>query len=152
MLPSGWEMTEGHTQLTGLILPRGESPMIGDEVGKNVRDGVTLFFQSIRTFNRNWPHPKGGSYRFVRFVDGEIVAGLQVMSRTGESGTVANAYCHPDWRRKGMATELLEAATHAFDELELSEDRSLDGQAWVSSFKEDAPANDRHKAVQSPRK
>lgn len=48
-------MTEATTQLTGLILPRGESPMIGKEVGREVRDGVALFFQSRRTFNPNYP-------------------------------------------------------------------------------------------------
>lgn len=133
-------MTESNTQLTGLILPRGMCPTIGDEVGKSVLDGVTLFFQSVRTFNRNSPNPKGGSYRFVRFVDGKIVAGLQVMSRTGEVGTVANVYCHPDWRRKGMATELLEEARRTFDALEFSEDRSADGKAWIVLLQEDTPA------------
>jgi ribosomal protein S18 acetylase RimI-like enzyme len=120
------------TQLTGLILPRGMCPTIGREIGRNAQDGVALFFQSIRTFNRNASHPKGGSYRFVRVVDGEIVAGLQVMSRTGKDGTVANVYCHPEWRRRGLATELLDAARNTFESLEFSTDRSNDGEAWVA--------------------
>lgn len=125
-------MSEIQSQLTGLILPRGEAPAIGKETGKNVHDGISLFFQSMRTFMPNSPFPRGGSYRFVRFVGGEIVAGLQVMSRTGESGFVANVYCHPDWRRRGYATELLEEARRTFFEIEFSEDRSSDGQAWVN--------------------
>lgn len=107
--------------------------MIGKEVGKEVRDGVALFFQSRRTFNPNYPYAKGGSYRFVRFVDGQIVAGLQVMSLSGRDGIVANVYCHPEWRRKGYATELLEAAREVFEAIEFDDDRSNDGQAWVAA-------------------
>jgi GNAT superfamily N-acetyltransferase len=124
------------TQLTGLILPKGESPMIGEEKRREVDDGVALFFQSRQTFNKNYPHPKGGSYRFVRFVAGQIVAGLQVMSLSGHEGIVANVYCHPDWRRKGYATELLEAAKNVFEAIEFDDDQSLDGQAWVQSQSE----------------
>lgn len=143
-------MNETTTQLTGLILPRGESPMIGREVGRDVRDGVSLFFQSRRTFNPNYPYPKGGSYRFVRCVNGKIVAGLQVMSLSGEKGIVANVYCHPDWRRKGHATELLVAAKEVFETIEFDDDQSPDGQAWVSAQMEPT-ASTSTRSVPTPR-
>ncbi|MBY3158351.1 GNAT family N-acetyltransferase [Rhizobium laguerreae] len=143
-------MTEAATQLTGLILPRGESPMIGKEVGKEVRDGVALFFQSRRTFNPAYPYAKGGSYRFVRFVDGQIVAGLQVMSLSGQQGIVANVYCHPDWRRKGHATELLGVAREVFEAIAFDDDRSTDGEAWVAAQTEITAAADT-RSVPRPR-
>lgn len=128
------------SQLTGLVLPRGLCPTIGVENGRDVTDGVALFFQSIKVFQPATPYPKGGSYRFVRFVDGEIVAGLQVMSRTGSGGEVANVYCREEWRRMGFASELLEAARARLGDLSFSDDRSADGAAWVRHIENDALA------------
>jgi GNAT superfamily N-acetyltransferase len=121
------------TQLTGLILPCGECPTIGPEKSKNLGGGVTLFFQSIRTFNPSYRHKAGGSYRFTKSLDGVTVAGLQVMSRIGGEGIGAKVYCHPEWRRKGMASELLRAARGIFPVLDFSDDQSPDGQAWLAA-------------------
>lgn len=130
-LQTGLEMTE---QLEFYIRPKGRCPLIGEEVGKDVRDGISLFFQSVRTFNPAASHPKGGSYRFVQFIDGQIVAALQVISQTGESGTVANVYCDPNFRRRGHTTALLERAREQFEPLELSTDQTPDGRAWTDSL------------------
>jgi GNAT superfamily N-acetyltransferase len=124
-------MTE---QLEPYIFPKGECSLIGPEVGKEVRDGIAIFFQSRRTFNPASPHPKGGSYRFVQFVEGQIVAGLQVMSLTGDDGLVANVYCRPEHRRRGYAAGLLERAKEQFTTITLSEDQTVDGKAWTESL------------------
>jgi hypothetical protein len=84
------------TQLTGLVLPCGQCPTIGPETSKRLTPDIMLYFHSVRTFRPHAPHKKGGSYRFVRTVNGQIVAGLQVMSQTGAGGTVANIYCRPE--------------------------------------------------------
>jgi hypothetical protein len=121
-------------QLTGLLLPRSQCPSIGKEVGKNIHDGITVFFQSICLYQPNSPYPKGGSYRFIRVIDGEIVAGMQVMSETGRDGTVANVYCAENWRRHGFATELFLNAQTLLGDIEVSSDLSEDGRAWMTSL------------------
>lgn len=124
-------------QLTGLVLPLGRCPTIGPERGFMIRDGITVFFQSLLRSNPVSPHPKGGSYRFVRIVDWRIVAGMQVMSKTGLGGTVVNIYCRPEWRRHGHMTDLLTAAQDTLGEVGFSQDLTSDGVAWISSLDDD---------------
>lgn len=61
-------------------------------------------------------------------------SGPQIMSQTGESGTVANVYCDPNFRRRGHTTALLERAREQFEPLELSTDQTPDGRAWTDSL------------------
>lgn len=80
-----------------------------------------------------------GSHRLVKMVDGQPVAALQVMSADGKRGMIANAYTHPEHRRKGYASELHAAAKGLFSELGHSGDRSEAGDAWVKSLEKPAP-------------
>jgi len=124
-------------QLTGLVLPLGQCPTIGPESGHMIPNGVTLFFQSVQHTNPLSLHPKGGSYRFVRVINRQIIAGMQVMSPAGKGGTVTNIYCRPEWRRRGHMTELLVAAQNTLGEVGFSMDLTSDGVAWISSLDED---------------
>jgi hypothetical protein len=132
-----------YTQLTGLIAPLGQNPMIGPETGKETENGIALFFQSVTIFNASASNPHGGSYRFVRFVGGKAVAGIQVMSLDGKEGVLANAYCAPEFRRMGFTTELAKEARRRFAKLAFSEDRSSDGYLWVQSVQDDQESNSR---------
>lgn len=130
---------ERPTQLTGMVLPKSLNPMIGAEKGEWVPNGVSVFFQPTRLFNRSFEHPRGGSYRFVKTIKGNIVAGMQVMSRTGKGGVVANVYCLPAFRRQGHSSELLAVARERLGKVEFSDDRSFEGNAWVVAQETTAP-------------
>lgn len=122
-----------HSQLTGLIQPPGESPCIGNENGDLMENGISVLYHKTGAGG-------AGSYRFVMAVEGEIVAGLQVMSRGGVSGTIANLFVAPDHRRAGHATALYEAAAKMFPELTVSDDLSDDGRAFMSAVSGLSPA------------
>ena len=96
---------------------------IGPEQGTPVRDGIVLFKSKYT-----------GSWRYVLYVEGEIVSALQVMTKDGETGVVAHAYTHPDFRRRGLATMLVQKAQQDLA-LTHSADLSEDAKAWISSPK-----------------
>lgn len=58
-----------------------------------------------------------GSYRFVAFVGGKPVAGLQVMKAEGHPGVVANVYAAPEFRGRGLAPSLLTVARGVLGEV-----------------------------------
>lgn len=102
-----------------LLSPAGEARQIGPEtqVGRP-EDGSVKFLS---------PH---GSYRYVRYIEGKPVAALQIMSKDGRRGTIANVYTLPEYRRKGIARELLERARRGFESLSHSRDLSTLGALW----------------------
>ncbi len=57
------------------------------------------------------PH---GSTRYLRYEDGEIVAGLQVVSRDGKEAMIANVYTRPEHRGRGLASTLVAQARRDF--------------------------------------
>jgi len=77
---------------------------------------------------------KYGSHRFVKHDGkGNALSAIQVMSREKGKGHVANAYTHPEHRRKGHGTELIGHIKKTFNKhLSFSDDRSDDGKAFVS--------------------
>jgi predicted GNAT family acetyltransferase len=112
-----------------LLLPPGETAQIGDEKGRAPRPGENAILR-YRTDH--------GSYRYVKVVDGQIIAGLQVMSRDLWRGkepaiaTIANVYTHPDFRRQGHAADLLAKAKQSFDKVLHSKDLTSTGSRWKS--------------------
>jgi GNAT superfamily N-acetyltransferase len=82
----------------------GEARQIGPEDGDPIDSGIALFISTL--------YP--GSYRYVYYLDGAAVAGLHVMSRDGESGRASWVYVKPEYRRRGLATALIEAARQQF--------------------------------------
>ena len=118
------------------LLPINMCPTIGPEEMKIIRPDLHLYFQSSQFFNKNAQHPKGGSYRFVKIVDNEIVAAIQFMSITGKIGIATNAICDRLYRRKGYAKEILKAADTVFEKIEFSDDRTEYGNYMVKNYEE----------------
>lgn len=104
--------------------PKGKSQSIGKEAGKFNQDGISRFISPY------------GSYRYVHAIDGKIVGALQVMSRDGKKGTIANVVVQPEHRRKGIAKELLAKAKKDFDQIDHSGDLSELGKAWKTGLNE----------------
>ena len=113
------EFNEG---LRTLLAPPGQYPGVGPEKGRPVQNGISVFQD---------PH---GSFRYVLYIDGVAVAGMQVMSREKGKGIVANAFTHPEHRRKGYATLVLNRIRQDFPQLEYSKDRSDAGAGLVQRF------------------
>ena len=113
-----------YVEVVELLKPLLE-PQAGGTVGKERRKNLS---QDVAVFID--PH---GSYRFVKFVNGEPAAAVQIVTRDKKHGIVARAYTRPEFRRKGFATELLQYGRKMFGSLEFSSDQSEMGKAWVGS-------------------
>lgn len=113
--------TVNESALRLLLSPVSECPMIGPEMGLFERDGVSYVFNQY------------GSVRYVYCAAGQPVAALQIMVGAGKA-VATNAYTNPEFRRKGLATELAKRAAADIPGLEFSDERSADGQAWVASI------------------
>ena len=74
------------------------------------------------------PH---GSYRYVAFDSENPVSAVQIMSRDGREGVIANVYTAPKYRRHGWATRLLDIARRRFAVIHHSPDLSPAGAAWA---------------------
>jgi 8-oxo-dGTP pyrophosphatase MutT (NUDIX family)/GNAT superfamily N-acetyltransferase len=112
---------ESNEYLKALLEPRGGGSA-DVEKEKKLTSDVSVFVDP------------NGSYRFVKFVDGQPVAAMQVMSRDKKSGYVANIYVSPEHRRKGYGSELVRNARKIFKDLSFSEDRSGNGADFVRSL------------------
>src|SRR5690606_10592808 len=109
--------------LADLLAPVGKSRMVGEhETGDAVADGVSKFI-----------NPEG-STRYVYSEGGKPLSVLQVMSRDGKSGHATNVYTLPAARRRGLASKLNEAAKQDYKDLQYSDDRSKDGEAWIGAI------------------
>lgn len=104
-----------------LLLP-GENPAIGPESGRVRNSGIGKHVS---------PH---GSVRYLYYLEGLPVAGLQVVTRDGATAIVANVYVEPGHRRQGLASALLARARRDF-KVQHAEEQHLseDGKAWRDS-------------------
>lgn len=89
--------------LARTLLPPSQSPAIGPESGSARRSGIG---------RHDSPH---GSTRYLRYVDGQIASGLQVVSADGRRATIANVYTRPGYRGRGFGTELVARARRDFE-------------------------------------
>ena len=71
-----------------------------------------------------------GSYRYVQYVDGNPASALQIVSRDGINGQVANVYTLPEYRKQGLARGLLDRARKGFESITHSKDLSGLGAIW----------------------
>lgn len=102
-----------------LLGPAGSIPQIGQErqIG-NPKDGSVKFLSP------------NGSYRYVQYVDGKPASALQIVSRDGINGQVANVYTLPEYRKQGLARGLLDRARMGFKKITHSRDLSTLGAIW----------------------
>lgn len=85
---------------------QNECPLTGVEVVlMRTRPGVS----GIQVFKDNF-----GSYRILYSIGGKFVAVMQVMSKDGKTGKIANAFTLPDYRRMGFYTKLIKRAKYIF--------------------------------------
>lgn len=102
-----------------LLGPAGSIPQIGPE--RQVGDPKSGSFKFLS------PH---GSYRYVQYVDGKPASALQIVSRDGINGQVANIYTLPEYRKQGLARGLLDRARMGFEKITHSRDLSTLGAIW----------------------
>lgn len=102
-----------------LLQPAGTIPQIGVEkqIG-NATNGSVKFLSP------------NGSYRYVRYVDGNPVSAIQIVSKDGKNGQIANVYTLPEYRKQGLARELLDRAKQGFEKIVHSKDLSGLGAIW----------------------
>lgn len=107
---------------TDLILrPKSQCPLTGPEEGPSPPpDGIARYTDLY------------GSSRYVLYRTGIAIAAIQVVSREGRQAVIANVYVDPVFRRKGLATKLLQRALQDHD-IAHSSDLTPDGQAWSTS-------------------
>jgi len=74
-----------------------------------------------------------GSWRYVYQIDGRPCGVLQVVSRNGRDGQIANVYVLPAFRRRGIASELLREARKTFHTVHHSEYLSTDARRWIAA-------------------
>lgn len=87
--------------LEGLLLPLNEYPYtFGDE--RELKSGT----EQVRYYVTG----RNDSHRFVLFVDGIPVSGIQIMKLPGEQLCAANVYTDEKFRNKGYAKFLFIAA------------------------------------------
>lgn len=121
-------MMESAPDLSYLLGGPGKLPQIGPEsVLQSTTNGISIYVS---------PH---GSYRFLYMKNNMPIAALQVVTMDGQNASIANVWTDPEYRRKGLATQLLNAAKEQFAVVKHHDDvtdseLSDDGKQWKSSF------------------
>ncbi|MFM2392570.1 MAG: hypothetical protein RLZZ546_547 [Bacteroidota bacterium] len=96
---------------------------IGDEKKIPIGDDIYLYKSDA------------GSYRFIKKVNNVNVSAIQIMFRKGQQPYATNAFTLPEYRRKGIALELLKKAEIYFEQpLNLSNDVSELGSKLKKSY------------------
>lgn len=97
--------------------------IIGNEKKIPIGDNIYLYKSEI------------GSYRFIKKIDNNNVSAIQIMYRKGQRPYTTNAFTLPEYRKKGIALELLKKAETYFEEpLNLSNDVSELGSKLKKSY------------------
>lgn len=99
-------------------------PAIGIEYGKKVNNGISKYVSQF------------GSYRYIKYIDGNPISVLQIMSKDGINGSVSNVYTKPEYRKRGYSKELWERAKQDFKTISHSEFLSESGKAFKQSVGE----------------
>lgn len=126
-----WAYTaEGNESLAYLLVR--EDRHIGPEhevpIAPRWQGGLRALTRNARATLLMSPH---GSYRYIAFDGTTPVSAVQIMSRDGIEGVIANVYTAPNYRRHGWATRLLDIARRRFRVLSHSTDLSPAGAAWA---------------------
>jgi ribosomal protein S18 acetylase RimI-like enzyme len=129
MASAGYKLVQESSEpdLAYLLGPAGSIPQIGPERQVGDPSHGSVKFLS--------PH---GSYRYVQYVDGKPASALQIVSRDGINGQVANVYTLPEYRKQGLARGLLDRARRGFESITHSKDLSSLGAIWKGKVQESA--------------
>jgi GNAT superfamily N-acetyltransferase len=93
----------------------------------------TAVRKSPSVFRLDSSRPVSGrahSYRYVSYRAGKAVSALQVIGTLGGTAKIEAVYTVPDYRRMGLAAELLTTARQDFKKVKHSFFRSKAGSAW----------------------
>ena len=104
-----------------LLAPPRQYPGVGNERGEPVYDGIARYDDEF------------GSSRYVYYVSGQAVSGLQVVSRDGSNALIANVFTDPNFRHQRYATLLLEQANQDFNRVEHSQYMNEHSEGWRDS-------------------
>jgi hypothetical protein len=108
--------------LESLLNPRSACYMIGEEIITRVDPPIEVW------------HSEYGSYRYVLLCQGEVMSCLQIVSRDGKTGRIAQVYTREGQRRKGFASRLYRLANEDFNRIDMSTDVSEAGDAFQRSL------------------
>ena len=116
-----------YDDLSGYLAPKGRAPGIGPERGPSrmPENGIVLFRSTH------------GSWRYLLFQDGQPVSVLQIVSRDGKHGQIANVFTVSEWRRRGLAELLLQRAHEDFEVIVHSTYLSGSGRRWKEKVSRD---------------
>ena len=124
----GYSIDQWESKLAGTLVESIEqimddsTPLVGDEKVQKIGRNIT---------KRTDPY---GSIRYV-LDDGEKnIGAIQIMVR-GSNAFVGNIYVRPEYRRRGIATELFNLAKGEYPELRHGEMLTDDGKAFASANK-----------------
>ena len=115
---NGGGTEEFSEDLIAFLGNKSSVPAIGEEKGKKVDNGISKYTS------------ENGSYRYVKYLDGIPLAVLQIVSRDGIHGQVANVYTVPKSRRKGFSKKLLSRAQEDFTTIGHSNFLSISGKGF----------------------
>ena len=120
-----WYNESAEPNLSYLLGAPGTLPSIGEETGEPVGHGIAKFVS---------PH---GSFRYVCYVEGQAVSAIQVVVAKGKrSAHVANIFTHPNHRREGFATQILQQIKLDFNSIKYPprEERSDLANQWIDGM------------------
>lgn len=103
------------------LAPPGKNHGIGPESGKPLENGIGKHVS---------PH---GSTRYLKYENGSIVGGLQVVHAAGRKPQLANAYVLSTHRRRGIANALLKRAKADHGDIARANYESEDAKRWLAS-------------------
>lgn len=105
--------------IEGVLLPCGEYAYTEDEKILSTKNGIIHIADA-------W-----GSHRFIKQVNGQNIAGLQVMHNGKDTPVVANVFTIKEKRLQGYAKELFNHAKKYFGSLKHSMNLSDDGKGFA---------------------
>lgn len=116
-----------YDDLSNYLATKGRVSEIGPERGPSrmPENGIVLFRSSH------------GSWRYLLFEDGQPVSVLQIVSRDGKHGQIANVFTAPERRRRGLAERLLKRAHEDFEVIVHSTHLSGSGRRWKEKVSRD---------------
>ena len=116
-----WLQKTSQDDLSWVLSPPGTSPMVGNEQQVSFENNIAVYKDEY------------GSYRFVYFLNNEPISGLQVVSKDGTNGVIANVYTVPEYKRQGFARQLVNKSREVFDNIEHNKHLTDPGEGFAEN-------------------